>query len=62
MSKDIGNYSDTICFETEVYPGVFWVPLNTLGKTRYTNEQMHEIVQMPIEYKKASISNLYEAV
>lgn len=62
MSKDIGNYLDDISFETEVYPGVYWIPLNALGKTRYTNEQMMDVVQMSFEQKKAAISNLYEAV
>ncbi len=62
MSKDIGNYSNSIQFETEVYKGVYWVPINTLGKSRYTNDEMIEISKMPIEKKKMLIDNLYEAV
>lgn len=62
LHNNTGNYSGSIEFETEVYPGVFWVPVNTLGKSRYTNEQMAEISQMPIEKRRTLICNLYEAV
>lgn len=62
MAKDIGVYSNSIEFETEVYPGVYWVPLNTLGKSRYTNEQMKYIAQLSPEEKRQKINNLYEAV
>ena len=40
MSRDIGQYSNTIKFETEVYNGVYWIPINTLGASRYSNEEM----------------------
>lgn len=62
MSRDIGQYSNTIKFETEVYNGVYWVPINTLGASRYSNEEMSEISKMNMEKKKECISNLYEAV
>ncbi len=62
MSKDIGVYSNSIEFQTEVYQGVYWVPLNTLGKTRYTNDEIYEISKLPIGTKKEQISTLYEAV
>lgn len=62
MNKDIGVYSNTIQFQTQVYPGVYWVPLNALGKSRYTNNDMHEIAQLPMEERREKIGNLYEAV
>ena len=62
MSRDIGQYSNTIKFETEVYNGVYWIPINTLGASRYSNEEMAEISKMSMEEKKVCISNLYEAV
>lgn len=60
--KDIGKYMDDIHFETKVHEGVFWVPIHTLGKTRYTNEEMHSVSEMPMEARKKKIHNLYEAV
>lgn len=62
MNKNIGKYSNSVEFETEVYPGVYWVPINILGKSRYTNDEMKEISELPMERKKEKISNLYEAV
>jgi len=62
MDKNIGNYLDCAEFETEVYPGVYWVPLNALGKTRYTNQEMQEVAKLPMEERKEKIQNLYEAV
>lgn len=62
MIQDIGKYSHSITFETEVYPGVYWVPLHTLGKSRYTNEEMAEIALLSPQEKKACIRSLYEAV
>lgn len=62
MNKNIGNYSNCVQFETEVYHGVYWVPINTLGVSRYTNGEMTEISRMPLEKKKERIGNLYEAV
>lgn len=62
ISKDIGRYSNSVQFETEVYDGVYWVPLNTLGTSRYSNKEMLEISKMPLERKRECIDNLYEAV
>lgn len=62
MNKDTGNYSNTIEFETEVYPNVYWVPINTLGKSSYTNEEMAAIAALSPEDKKERIHSLYEAV
>ena len=62
MEQLIGNYSNTVVFETEVYPGVFWVPVNTLGTSRYTNAQMAEIAVLSPSHKKIHIRNLYEAI
>lgn len=62
MSKDIGRYSNSVQFETEVYNGVYWIPVNTLGASRHTNEEMAEISKMPVKERKKCIGNLYEAV
>lgn len=62
MTKDIGNYSHSAEFVTRVWPGVDWVPLNVLGGTRYTNEEMGRIALLPADEKKQHIRTLYEAV
>ena len=62
MCKDMGRYSNSIKFETEVYNGVYWIPINTLGASRYSNEEMVKISQMSMKKKKSAIGNLYEAV
>ncbi|MDE7281328.1 MAG: hypothetical protein K2N36_06280 [Ruminiclostridium sp.] len=62
MSKDTGNYSNSVRFETEVYKGVYWLPINSLGASEYTNKEMTVISQMPLTDKKQHIHNLYEAV
>ena len=62
MCNDIGVYSNTIQFETEVYPNVFWVPLNTLGKSRYTNEEIKIISKLSPDEKRNKIQTLFEAV
>lgn len=62
MSKDIGNYLNDGTFRIRVHHGVYWVPLNTLGKTRYTNDEMRSISRLSAREKRLSIANLYEAV
>ena len=62
MTRDTGVYVDSAAFETEVYPGVYWIPLHTLGKTRYTDEDMKAFVVLSPEEKRTKIENLYEAI
>jgi len=62
MGYNVGNYSNDASFQYEVYPGVKQVPVNTLGKSRYTNEQMKNISRLATEEKRKLIGNLYEAI
>lgn len=62
MGYHIGNYDNDACFRYEVYPGVDQIPVNALGKTRYTNEEMAGISHLAIGEKRKLIGNLYEAV
>lgn len=62
MGYDVGNYRHDASFQYEVYPGVTQVPVNTLGKSRYTNEQMKEFLCLTAEEKRRRIGNLYEAI
>ena len=49
-------------FQVRIAQDVYWVPVNTLGNTRYTNEEMREIVNLDPEQKRKLILTLYEAV
>jgi len=62
MGYNIGNYVHDASFQYEVYPGVEQLPVNALGKTRYTNEQMADISRLAIGEKQKRIGNLYEAI
>lgn len=62
MGYHIGNYVYDASFQYEVYPGVNQVPVNTLGRTRYTNEEMANISRLSSEEKRKRIGNLYEAI
>lgn len=49
-------------FEVLIAKDIYWIPLNTFGKTRYSNDQISKLSELPIEQQKEHISNLYEAV
>lgn len=61
-SRDTWNLRNDADFEIQVADGVWWVPANTLGKTRYTNKQIATIVKENPKVKKKLIGNLYEAI
>lgn len=61
-TKDTWNLRNEALFEKEVAEGVWWVPANTLGKSRYTNKQIAGFVNERPEVKKDLIGNLYEAI
>jgi hypothetical protein len=61
-ASDTWNLRYDASFEVEVADGVWWVPANALGKTRYTNKQIAEMVEKTPEEKRKKISNLYEAI
>ncbi len=62
MSRDIGNYRYDADFEIKVGEGVCWVPVCSLGKTRYTNEEMSAFCDLSPEEKREKIGNLFEAI
>lgn len=61
-TQDTWNLRTDASFEVQVAEGVWWVPANTLGKSRYTNKQIAAIVNENPKVKKALIGNLYEAI
>ena len=59
---DTPNLRFNADFNIEVADGVFWVPVNCLGKTKYSNKQIAAMVSQSPEQKQASIRTLFEAV
>ncbi len=49
-------------FELRLSRDVYWVPVNRLGGTRYTNDQIQQMVRLSPQEKRDRISTLYEAV
>jgi hypothetical protein len=62
MIKDTGNFIHDADFIVEIYDKVFWVPLNSLGKSRYINQDMCEFIKLSAYEKKKKVNTLYEAV
>lgn len=60
--KDLYTLRHDAAFSAEVYDGVFWVPANTLGKSRYSNNNIYEMVSETPEVKQREIGTLYEAL
>jgi hypothetical protein len=59
---DTINLRNEANFEVKVYDDVFWVPVNQLGKTRYTNNDIKNLLCLNPEEKRNKIVNLYEAI
>lgn len=59
---DTVNLRHNADFEVLISRGLYWVPFNRLGRTRYTNQQMKEIVSLSPLQKQKAISNIYEAI
>lgn len=49
-------------FETLISKDVYWVPINTLGKTARSNSEIKDMVNLSPQEKRANINNLYEAI
>jgi hypothetical protein len=49
-------------YEIEIHPEVYWIPVNHLGETRFTNDQIKALTALPPELKKDKITTLYEAI
>ena len=59
---DTENLRHEADFEIEVADDVYWVPVNQLGKTRYTNSEISDLLCLTPEEKKNKIATLYEAI
>ncbi len=60
--KDLKTLRHDASFEHEVFPGIFWVPANSLGSSRYTNDDISQMLDASPEDKQNMISTLYEAL
>ncbi len=61
-SFDTWNLRNDVKFETLIGKEVYWIPFNSLGKTKYNNGQIRALANLPIKKQRACISNLYEAI
>ncbi len=61
-SKDVEQMRHDASFEIEVADGVYWVPVNALGQSRYTNGEIFAMLSDTPEEKQAAVSTLYEAM
>ncbi|MFR1518589.1 MAG: hypothetical protein ACLSVG_07420 [Clostridia bacterium] len=59
---DTYNLRHSAHFCVPIFSGIKWVPVNILGKTRYTAEQIYTLGGAPPEKKRKAIACLYEAV
>lgn len=60
--KDTINLRENASFCTKIYPGVHWIPVNTLGKSQLTNEDIKKMKDASPEIKRDRIRNLYELI
>jgi hypothetical protein len=59
---DTPNLRSAANFEIEVADGVYWIPANNLGRTRYSNAQIAAMTNLSPEQKQAAINTLFEAI
>ena len=62
MGCDTLNLRHDAHFETLIYKDVFWVPVNILGNSRYSNEELKELSELVSEEKRVVVNTLYEAI
>lgn len=60
--KDLITIRHSADFSEEVFNGVYWVPVNSLGESRYSNSNIAEMVSESPEVKQREIETLYEAL
>ena len=59
---DIDGLRHEAEYQMIVADGVWWVPVSSLGKSRYTNREIAGMVEHSPEQKQEEISTLYEAI
>lgn len=61
-SFDTSNLRQNADFEVLISKGLYWVPLNRLGHTRYDQYSILKIVKLLAEEKRKRIASVYEAI
>jgi hypothetical protein len=61
-SYDTINLVHNAHFEVFISHNLYWVPVNELGHTGYTNNEVKQFINYPPEKKRSSIRNVYEAI
>lgn len=59
---DTHNLRYDAAFFQPIFPGVNWVPVNMLGKTRYTTKEILSIIPLSAKERCQKINCLYEAI
>ena len=59
---DIDSLRHDAEYQMIVADGVWWVPVSSLGRSRYTNREIAGMVEHSPEQKQEEISTLYEAI
>ena len=59
---DVNTLRHEASFAVEVHDDIYWVPAASLGQSRYTNQEIAEMVNLTPEEKQEKISTLYEAI
>lgn len=62
QGQDLKTLRHDAAFEVEVSSGVYWVPAAVLGSSRYSNMDIHNMLDAAPEEKQENISTLYEAL
>ena len=60
--KDLLTLRHDADFGIEVFDGVYWVPVSSLGKSRFENREISDLIGENPETKQAEAKTLYEAL
>lgn len=61
-SYDTYSLRNNACFSVPLGKNISWVPVNELGKTRFNNLEIRNLLGLEPETKQHLIHNLYEAI
>lgn len=60
--NDLRNLCHDAKFQISITNGLFWVPICTIGSSRYTNEEVEKWIKYTPDEKRSLGLNLYESV
>ena len=60
--KDLLTLRHDVDYEVEVFDKVFWVPASSLGESRFSNEEVFDMIGESPETKQGEAKTLYEAL